>query len=119
VLRDGYSGDALYIAWKLKADADSAGDAKAKLTGGQRRKLYRLQSWVIVNGQAQALLEPAAPLDDIAHALLEDGVLPLRSRWITGERACAAEIRKIETTPVQAGLAARPEEWPLSSAAGA
>jgi hypothetical protein len=108
--------NALYIAWKLEEDAVSAGSMGQMLTGGENRNLYRLRSWMVARGEARALLVPSAPLEEIADALWIAGAPPVSSRWIAGQRKCAAMTREIETTPVQLGLARRPEEWPFSSA---
>lgn len=81
------------------------------------KNLYRLQSWVIVNGEARALLKPESPLDEITEAIWRDGAEPLKSRWVDGMRRCAEISREIETAPVLLGLALRPEQWPFSSAA--
>jgi hypothetical protein len=104
----------LYIAWKFDtADDRSATRVWNLLSRGHDRNLFRLRSRVIVNGELRALIAPAAPLDRIAAAL---GGLAA-TRWIDGERACAALAREIESAPVRLGLAQRPEQWPLSSAA--
>jgi hypothetical protein len=110
--------DALYVAWKLEADADSAFSLQQLLTLGQSQKLYRLRSWMAAKGEARALLVPQAPLDDIADALFTPATEPLSTRWIRGIGQCAAVTREIETTPVLMGLASRPEEWRHSSAFG-
>jgi len=118
VPRNRITGDALYIAWKLNtADGSAAGDVKDRLAQGEGKKLYRLRSWVIVNGEARALLNPDAPLEEITAAIWDEGARPLRSRWVAGSRACAAVSREIERAPVTLGLAPRPEQWQLSSAA--
>jgi hypothetical protein len=108
--------DALYIAWKLEADADSEGSIQRMLTGGEDRNLYRLRSWMVARGEARALLIPSVPLEEIAEALWAPIAPPVSTRWIAGQRKCAAVTREIERTPVQLGLATRPEEWPYSSA---
>lgn len=111
------TGESLYIAWKLNnADALAAGHARNLLAQGEGNQLYRLHSWVIVNGEARALLVPKAPLEQIAGAIWAEGDEPLRGRWIAGARSLAATAREIETAPVQLGLATRPEQWPFSSA---
>ena len=62
--------DALYLAWKLDAtDASSVRRAQDRLTSGAERSLYRLRCWSIGNGEARALLSPAAPLEQIAQAI--------------------------------------------------
>jgi hypothetical protein len=114
-----FVGDALYIAWKLNtADAASAEIVQERLARGEDRKLYRLWSWVVANGEARALLKPDAPLEQIAAAIWENEALPSLSRWVEGRHACAQVAREIETVPVTLGLAARPEQWPFSSASG-
>jgi hypothetical protein len=90
--------------------------AQDLLAEGVSRHLYRLRSWMVARGEARALLVPAAPLEEIAGALFTSVEAPVTTRWISGERQCAAVTREIETAPVQLGLANRPEEWPLSSA---
>jgi hypothetical protein len=119
VRRNGFAGDALYISWKLStSDAASAGTIQERLTEGEGKKLYRLWSWVVANGEARALLQPDAPLEQIAAAIWDTSALPVQSRWVEGRRACAEIAREIETVPVTLGLAKRPEQWPFSSAAG-
>lgn len=108
----------LYIAWKLETvGAASAENVQRRLAEGEGNRLYRLRSWVIVNGEARALLKPDAPLEQITESIWSDGAQPVRSRWVAGQRACARAAREIETVPVELGLASRPEQWPFSSAA--
>jgi hypothetical protein len=109
--------DALYIAWQLDDQkAGSAGVAQERLTGGQGQNLYRLQSWVIIDGVVRALLCPDAPLESIIGAIWSAGTKPLQSRWVAGQKACAEAAREIEMAPVLMGLAAGPGQWPFSSA---
>lgn len=108
--------DALYVAWKLDADSGGTASAHRLLRGGEERNLYRLRSWMVAKGEARALLIPAAPLEEIADALFRPFAEPFSTKWIAGQRKCAAVTREIETMPVQMGLASRPEQWPLSSA---
>ena len=118
VTRKELAGDALYIAWRTNAaDANSARSAKRRLAQGEGKHLYRLRSWVIVNGEGRALLAPGAPLEQIAGAVSDRADQMLSSRWIAGSRACAELARDIERMPVVLGLADRPEQWPYSSAA--
>ncbi len=106
---------ALYIAWKFDpAGVTSALGVWNSLSRGEILHLFRLRSRVVVNGEVRALLSPAAPLERIADAISAD---LLTSRWIGTERECAAMAREIESVPVKLGLAQRPEQWPLSSAA--
>jgi hypothetical protein len=108
--------DALYIAWRLEEDAHPPESVQELLTSGEDRKLYRLRSWMVARGQARALLVPEAPLEEITDALWKPIAPPVSTRWVAGQRQCAVITRKIETKPVELGLASRPEEWPFSSA---
>ena len=117
------SGGALYIAWKFDT-ADGAPSASAaaervwnRLSRGERLHLFRLRSRVFVNGEVRALLLPVAPLERIAAAINEPGANPVASRWVKTARECAVLAREIEAVPVNLGLAQRPEQWRLSSAA--
>ena len=113
------NGMSLYLAWKLKSeDSVSADNARALLAQGERRELYRLRSWAITQGEAQALVTPKVSLDQITGAIWIETDKPTRTRWVSSARACAAVAREIETKPVQLGLADRPELWPFSSASG-
>ena len=112
----------LYLAWRLNdTDADSVLATTARLAKGEQQHLYRLFSWVVTDGQAQALMAPAAPLEEITAALWN--AVPsedhgsLKARWIAGSVDRAELARKIESVPVTLGLARLPEEWPFSSAA--
>ena len=107
---------ALYLSWRLPDDTGAVDRLQHRLSSVRFRKLFRLRSWVIVDGHAQALLAPVASLDRIADALWESEAEPVASRWVQG-LACASVAREIETTPVSLGLAIRPEQWPWSSAA--
>ena len=90
-------GDALYVAWKLDtADAASAKRARELLAKGEQMHLYRLQSWVVSDGEVQALFAPSASLEQIVGAIWDEDVEPLSSRWIPGKRECAVLAREIE-----------------------
>jgi len=114
--------DALYVSWKLEAgedgalEEDIADSMRRAITEGEDRNLYRLRSWMVARGEARALIVPEAPLEEIAEALWAPVAPPTASRWVAGQRKCAALTREIETAPVEFGLASRPEEWPFSSA---
>lgn len=112
------SRGALYIAWKF-SETDEASARRVwnriRRCGGKR--LFRLRSGVVVQGEARALVAPLAPLETIAAAVLRADSRPVISRWIGTEIACAALAREIESVPVNLGLARRPEQWLLSSAA--
>lgn len=111
-------GNALYVVWRLQEDGGpSAQRARKLLNRGQQQHLYRLRSWVAVNGEIRALMAPAAPVEEIAEAARKQRCETVSARWIISERACTDLVRQIETAPVNLGLASRPEEWPFSSAA--
>jgi hypothetical protein len=108
----------LYLAWKFRAADDASAERVwNRLSLGERQHLFRLRSGVVVNGEARALVAPLAPLESIAAAIGELASEPVVSRWIGTESACVALSREIESVPVHLGLAPRPEQWPLSSAA--
>lgn len=109
--------DALYVSWRLQTnDRAAAQRIRRKLNSGETRRLFRIRSWVIVRGEVQALLSPAVSLDHIASSIWGDDTAPTSSRWVR-RNECAKIVRDMETIPVILGLAARPEQWPWSSAA--
>jgi 4'-phosphopantetheinyl transferase EntD len=113
-----HAGNALYIVWRFRgAREHSTARARKLLNHGQKLHLYRLHSWVAVNGEIRALVAPAAPVEEIAAAARKERCETVSTRWVATERACTNLVREIETAPVHLGLASRPEEWPFSSAA--
>ena len=110
--------NALYVCWLLAGSGTRAANAtRRRLAEGEARDLYRLRSWVIVNGEARALLSPEAPREVVMGSLWRGHVQPLKARWVPGLQACARLQREIEQLPVAMGLTRRPEQWPHSSAA--
>ncbi len=108
----------MYIVWRFcGAGEPSAARAWKLLHQGQKLRLYRLHSWVAINGEIRALVAPAAPVEEIAAAARKERCETVSTRWVVTERACTSLVREIETAPVNLGLASRPEEWPFSSAA--
>jgi hypothetical protein len=113
-----HPGNALYIVWRFRGDGErSTARARKLLHRGQALHLYRLRSWVAINGEIRALVAPAAPVEEIAQAARAECCETVSARWVITQRACMDLVREIETAPVQLGLASRPEEWPFSSAA--
>ncbi|NDJ13440.1 MAG: hypothetical protein EBY17_19975 [Acidobacteriia bacterium] len=109
--------DALYLSWRLQTDDRAAAQkTRRRLNAGETQQLYRIRSWVIVRGEVQALLSPAVSLDRIASSIWDEGSAPTSSRWVRRSE-CAKVVRDMEIIPVTLGLAARPEQWPWSSAA--
>ena len=104
----------LYLAWTLQS---TQREAHELLASGERRKLYTLTSWVVTEDAIEALLRPAASLEEITAAIWSTPPKLNRARWISTRSACMEITREIETAPVRLGLARRPEEWPFSSAA--
>ena len=90
---------------ELDTSDTSADSMQQVLTEGEDRNLYRLRSWMVARGEARALLIPAAPLKEIADTLWNPVAPPAATRWIAGQRKCAALTREIETAPVEFGLA--------------
>lgn len=113
-----HPGNALYIVWRTRGVVELAtARARKLLRRGQTLQLYRLRSWVAVNGEIRALVAPAAPLREIAEAARKEHCDTVSAHWVVSERACMNLVRDIEMAPVHMGLASRPEEWPFSSAA--
>ena len=109
--------DALYLSWRLSAtDPGVAGRTRRHLRSGETRRLYQLRSWVIVAGEVRALLSPSTTLERIVDAIWGTDSQPVSTRWVS-TRDFARIAHDIETTPVNLGLASRPEQWPMSSAA--
>lgn len=109
--------DALFLAWRLQSDDQMAArKTRRRLNSGESRQLYRIRSWVIVRGEVQALLSPAVSLDRIASSIWGQNSAPTSTRWVRRSE-CPKLVREMETIPVTLGLAARPEQWPWSSAA--
>jgi hypothetical protein len=104
----------LYFVWRFER---SAARARKLLDRGEKLHLYRLRSWVAVNGEIRALVAPAATVEEIAEAARRGRCETVSAEWVISEHACTNLVREIETAPVSLGLASRPEEWPFSSAA--
>ncbi len=118
VQSSAHTGNALYIVWRFRGTPEhSTARARKLLNQGEKLHLYRLHSWVAVNGEIRALVAPAASVEEIAAAARKERCETVSTRWIATERACANLVREIETAPVHLGLASRPEQWPFSSAA--
>jgi putative transposase len=93
---------------------------------------YRLHAWVILPNHVHAIIEPVGALSDVMHWLkgrtarkanriLRRSGQPFWQsesfdRWIRDESEFYQFKDYIETNPVRAGLASRPEDWGWSSA---
>ncbi|HUI56955.1 MAG TPA: transposase [Bryobacteraceae bacterium] len=100
--------------------------------GESALKLYELRAWVIMSNQVHLFINPQAPLARINRSVRGFSAREANRRlaragpfwqqesydhWSRSGEESARIIRYIETNPVQAGLADRPEAWPWSSAA--
>ncbi len=99
--------------------------------GDRSLRHYDLHAWVAMPNHVQVLLSPHVPLPQITKAI--KGTTARRANQLlsrTGQRFWQHEsfdhwvrddfefrkiVRYIETNPVKAGLAQRPEDWPWSS----
>ncbi len=115
------------------SDPDIAEIAFRELRDGYlAKKLFRLRAYVLMANHVHILIEPHAPLSTITQrikgATAYRANLALRrtyqrfwqdesfDHWVRNP-AEGEKIRKyIENNPVAAGLVARPEDWPWSSA---
>ena len=113
-------------------DARVAGAILCALRDAQRRNLFALCSYAVMANHVHVLLAPSAPLEQITQQI--KGASAREANLIlgrTGEPFWQKEsfdhwvrnpgewqkIRSyIEGNPVAAGLVARPEDWPWSSA---
>jgi putative transposase len=96
------------------------------------RKLFRLRAYVLMANHIHILVEPLAPLSKITHQI--KGATAYRANrvlsrihqrfwqdesfdhWVRNAAEGEKIRRYIENNPVVAGLVARPEDWPWSSA---
>jgi REP element-mobilizing transposase RayT len=133
-----------FLAWDREVDKAAFGPvwlldariaravADALLYGETGRYFYKLRAWVIMPNHVHVLLRPEAPL-------------PAITRWLKGSTARQANLllgrtgsafwqdesfdhpvrdemeldhlaHYVERNPVNAGLAAHPQDWPWSSA---
>jgi REP element-mobilizing transposase RayT len=104
-------------------------------TGESRKEFYELQAWVVMPNHVHMLILPHVALSQITHWIKgrtarEANLLLGRTgepfwqdeshdHWVRNEREFHRIVAYIEENPVSAGLAARPEDWPWSSAARA
>jgi len=106
--------------------------ADAIRDGESRKRFYELQAWVIMPNHVHVLMLPGVELPQITHWLkgrtaVEANRLIGRTgeafwqhesydHWVRNEREFNRIVAYIEENPVSAGLAARAEDWPWSSA---
>ena len=102
--------------------------------GAGARGFYDLLAWVIMPNHVHVVLQPHAKLPEVmrwlktatahrANALIGRKGVPFWSReyydrWVRSDQELQSVIAYVERNPVAAGLAACPEDWPWSSAAG-
>ena len=103
------------------------------LLTGEAEKLFELNAWVVMPNHVHMLVLPRVALAQITHWIKgrtarEANLLLGRcgkprwqhesyDHWVRNERGFNRIVAYIEHNPVSAGLAARPEDWPWSSAA--
>jgi REP element-mobilizing transposase RayT len=96
--------------------------------------LYDLKAWVVLSNHIHLLIHPHADLARITEALkgytasranhiLQRRRIPFWQdesfdHWIRSDAEFRKVVRYIENNPVKAGLVARAEDWPWSSAWG-
>lgn len=104
----------------------------AALSASQQRKLFTLRAYAIMANHVHVLLAPLAPLGQItrqvkgatarqANLILERTGAPFWQdesfdHWVRNPGEFQKIRAYIERNPVVAGLVARPEDWPWSSA---
>ena len=109
--------------------------AEAIRDGERQKRFYESQAWVVMPNHVHLLILPQVALSQITHwikgrtareanLLLERAGEPFwqhesYDHWVRNERELQRIVAYIEENPVSAGLAATPEDWPLSSAAKA
>ncbi len=100
--------------------------------GENRKQLYELQAWVVMPNHVHMLMLPHVAWPRITHWIKgrtarEANLLLGRTgerfwqdesydHWMRNEREFQRIVKYIEWNPVSAGLAAKPEDWPWSSA---
>ena len=122
--------------WLWLSDTQVARQVVEAIRSGEsRERLYELQAWVVMPNHVHMLVLPHVALAKItrwikgrtareANLLLGRMGEPFwqdesYDHWVRNEREFHRIVAYIEENPVSAGLAARPEDWPWSSAARA
>jgi REP element-mobilizing transposase RayT len=104
-------------------------------SGENQKQLYELPAWVVMPNHVHLLMLPLVGLPRITHWIKgrtarEANLLLGRTgepfwqdesydHWVRSEKEFNRIVSYIEANPVSARLAARPEDWPWSSAARA
>jgi putative transposase len=100
--------------------------------GANKLELFKLYSFVVMSNHVHVLVRPRVPLARIMKSIKgftarEANKLLSRTgesfwqdesfdHWVRNEDEFYRIVRYIENNPVKAGLVARPEDWPWSSA---
>jgi len=103
------------------------------LIAEQKWELCELFSWVVMSNHVHVLLRPHKPLREVTRAIkstsarLANQILNRAGspfwqdesfdHWVRNSREFEKIAHYIEANPVKAGLVAKPEDWPWSSAA--
>ena len=101
-------------------------------TGEDESRFYELYAWVVMPNHVHVLVLPKVPLRQItqwikgktargANLILERSGEPFwqhesYDHWVRSQREFNNIVAYIEDNPVNAALAASPEDWPWSSA---
>ena len=107
---------------------------EAIASGASLKQFYELQAWVVMPNHVHMLILPHVALPRITHWIKgrtarEANLLLGRTgarfwqeesydHWVRDEKEFNRIVAYIEENPVSAGLVARAEDWPWSSAAG-
>ena len=117
------------------SDTRVARQVAEAIRAGESRKFYELSAWVVMPNHVHMLILPQAALSLITHWIKgrtarQANLLLGRTgesfwqhesydHWVRSEAELQRIVAYIEENPVSAGLAAKPEDWPWSSAARA
>jgi len=94
-----FAEDALYLAWKVGRTGPEP--IREALRRGERGQLFRLRAHHVAGEQAQVLLTPQAPLEEIVEALWVGDSEPTAGRWVRRGAACAELTRQMKTAPIR------------------
>jgi REP element-mobilizing transposase RayT len=118
----------------LKHPAVAAHVVDTLLLAERQWGLYELFAWVVMSNHAHVLLRPHKKLADVTRAVKKTSATKANlilgrtgkpfwqdesyDHWVRDGREFDRIVGYIEWNPVHAGLVARAEDWPWSSASG-
>jgi REP element-mobilizing transposase RayT len=113
-------------------DPEIAGQTRGAIERGAELGHYVLRAWAIMPNHVHVLLDPLVPLARITLGIKRASAKDANARlgrtgkpfwqdesfdhWVRGPGQFARIQTYIENNPVKAGLCARPQDWPWSSA---